>query len=150
MSGKSVVTLGLVTLLALAVAGCGGNDQDARPGVEDGAPSAIVEVELTEFQVAPDTESAQAGAIEFEAANSGTVAHEFVVIRTDLSPGELPVEGGVVDESAEDLDIVGQIEPFDPNVTQSRSFEMEPASYVLICNISGHYQAGMHAAFTVE
>ncbi len=87
--------------------------------------------------------------MEFSVANAGAAPHELVVIRTDLAADALPVEGGSVDEASGDLEVVGETQPFSANTTQTLRVDLEAGSYVLICNIPGHYEAGMQAAFTV-
>ena len=54
----------------------------------EAVPAAVT---MTEWAIEPEVESAPAGEITFTVANEGAVVHEFVVIRTDLPPGELPV-----------------------------------------------------------
>jgi uncharacterized cupredoxin-like copper-binding protein len=98
-----------------------------------------------------------AGEIYFLVENAGPVdPHEFVVIRTDLAPGALPVEEGKVPE--DDIDLVDEIEPFAPGSSASVTLDLEAGSYVFICNIAeieegeleSHYGLGMRVAFTVE
>jgi uncharacterized cupredoxin-like copper-binding protein len=136
-----------VAVLTMAAA-CNGNGAEEPPPDDD--VSATVQVELADFDVTPDTDAGEAGRIRFEASNVGAMPHELVVIRTDLALDGLPMEGAIVDENADEVEVVGEIEPFDPNSIREATFELESGSHVLICNISGHYQAGMHAAFTVE
>jgi uncharacterized cupredoxin-like copper-binding protein len=130
-----------VAVVAVAVLGaCGG-------GGESGT---TVRVTLTEFRIVTDAASAPAGRVTFRAVNRGQQNHELVVLRTDLAPDALPVTGAKVDEDAAGIDAVGEIEEFGPGKTEKASFELRPGAYVLICNIEGHYQQGMHAGFTVR
>lgn len=145
------ILLAAVAALALLAFACNGEAEvevDTEGDGDGGEAAATVQVALREWAVDPDTDSAPAGTIEFEAANEGTQPHEFVVIRTDQAPDELPVDAGAVAEG--ELTVVGEIEQFEADTTQSGQFELESGSYVLICNIPGHYQQGMYAGFTVE
>jgi uncharacterized cupredoxin-like copper-binding protein len=120
------------------------------PGTVEPAPTdaAQVFVTLGEWAVSPETTSVPAGEVYFLADNAGAQPHELVVIRTDLAEDELPVVDDRVPE--DDVDIIGEIEPFAANSQASTVLDLEPGAYVLICNIAQHYGEGMHSAFTVE
>ncbi|MER3453117.1 MAG: hypothetical protein C4344_05615 [Acidimicrobiia bacterium] len=61
----------------------------------------------------------------------------------------MPVRNGKVEEDAPGLTVAGEIEEFAPGRTERGSFRLEAGSYVLICNIAGHYENGMRTAFRV-
>ncbi len=58
--------------------------------------------------------------------------------------------GGQVDVAATGT-LLGKIEERDlgPGRLASATFDLSPGSYVLICNLSGHYKQGMYAPFQV-
>ena len=129
------------------------------PGVVETPPPAAtqVKVALQEWAVIPEVDTVKAGETYFLADNVGPDdPHELVVIRTDLAPDDLPVEDGLVPE--DEVDIVGEIEPFSPDSQASMVLDLEPGNYVLICNIAevedgeleSHYEEGMFTAFSVE
>lgn len=137
--------------LALLAAACGTNGDEAvtPPDDEaDGGPT--VQVDLDEFSVTPSAETAPPGPVRFEVTNVGGIPHEFLVIRTDVDPDALPVEGGRVNEDDPGLEVVTRIQQFAPNNTQETGAALEAGRYVLICNIPGHYDAGMTVGFTVQ
>jgi uncharacterized cupredoxin-like copper-binding protein len=117
-----------------------------------------IDVTLQEFAVIPAQESAPAGSITFQVENTGPdEVHEFVVIQTDLAPDALPTdENGAVEEGAEGVEVIDEIEDIPVGETQSVTVDLEAGSYVLICNIwdeeeeEAHYTMGMRTAFTVE
>jgi uncharacterized cupredoxin-like copper-binding protein len=83
--------------------------------------------------------------------------HEFVIVQTDLEPGDLPTdEHGAVDESGEGVTVIDEIEDLPVGETQEVTVDLEAGNYVLICNIysadenEAHYAEGMRTAFTVE
>jgi uncharacterized cupredoxin-like copper-binding protein len=117
--------------------------------VSCGGEGATVNVELKEFSISPDETTASAGDVKFVAENTGTQAHELVVLKTDLAPDALPVTEGAVDESARGVEAIGEIEEFAPGTTEEATFSLEAGNHVLICNVPGHYESGMHAAFEV-
>jgi len=143
-----VAVLGAATL-ALAVA------LVALRGEGDGAQAAplaqatTVQVQLQQFSVTANPDSAPAGDVDFVASNIGSINHEFVIIKTDLAPGALPVVGGQMDESGAGVQVIDEIEPFAPGTQQTRTVNLATGAYVFICNLPGHYEAGMRTGFTV-
>ncbi|HWO69363.1 MAG TPA: hypothetical protein VNP94_01195 [Actinomycetota bacterium] len=136
----------LAVVLGLAAAGCGGGAETT------------VDVTLREFSVEPAQASAPAGTVTFQIRNEGpNDAHEFVVIRTDLAPDQLPTDDrGVVQEDAPGIDVVDEVEEIPVGGSATLSVDLDAGSYVLICNIydeeeqEAHYSQGMRTAFTVE
>lgn len=137
--------------LALVAAACGGSDEPAVGTGDDGdvVEFETVNVEVTEFSVTPNPTSTVAGPVAFGVRNAGGIIHEFVVIRTDLAADELPVEGSAVDETAEGITVIDEIESIPTGGSVVLQTELEAGAYVLICNVSTHYESGMHAAFEV-
>lgn len=156
MCTKSAKVLALGVLAALALSACGGGGGAGGGGT--------VEVTLQEWAVIPAQSSGEAGSVTFNVTNDGPDhPHELVVIRTDLAPDALPtMPEGMVDEEGEGIEVIGEIEEFSPGETRSATFDLDPGSYVLVCNVAGeeggehggggeiHYKMGMFAAFTVE
>ena len=151
----------LVALSVMVIAACGDDDDtDAIGGAtatETASATATetatatateISVELDDFSVAPDPSSTSHGEITFAVQNTSSTPHDFVVIRTDLAPDALPVEGAAVDESQ--LDVVLRIDDIAGGESSSEAAELDPGSYVLICNVPGHYGLGMTAELTIE
>jgi len=114
-----------------------------------------VSVELKEGSVTPDKASiSNAGKVTFKVKNTGTVAHEMVILKTDLPADALIVGEGKVKEEAVGK-VIGEIEEFPPNAEKEITLDLSAGRYVLFCNVvesgqtEGHYQKGMRAAFTV-
>ena len=107
-----VRALGALGIAAALVAGCATQNGSPADGgaATDGATT--VDVAVQEFSVVPSTDSAPAGEVTFSITNDGPDdIHEFVVIRTDLDPAELPTdENGAVDEDGEGIEVVDEIE----------------------------------------
>ncbi len=148
----------LVTLLlfgALAFTACGDDDDGDSNGAATSEAAGgdehtdTIEVTLSDFAIALSESEAHGDApIEFVIVNEGPSPHDFVVLETDLAADALPVEGGAVDE--DQVNVFGRVEQFNAGETQKGAFSLDAGSYVLICNIPGHYQLGMAVAFTVE
>lgn len=109
-----------------------------------------VAIPLVEFAVSASPSVIPPGPVEFRVRNDGVIVHTFRVIRTNLAPDALPVieDEFVVDEAQ--LDVVAAAPDVNPGQTFSVAANLGAGSYVLICNIPSHYQAGMFTGFTVE
>lgn len=141
----AAITMALTTLV---LAACGGGaEPTATP-----SGHAVVNVDLSEWAVNPAPASTKAGEIEFNATNKGSIEHEIVIVKTDLAADKLVIGAdGKVDEAASGT-LIGEIEPEElpAGGDASATFNLAAGNYALICNLPGHYGAGMHAAFTVN
>jgi uncharacterized cupredoxin-like copper-binding protein len=136
-----------IAIGAIALAACGGGG--GKQSASTPAGGSQVNVTLKEWALSPDKTSASAGKITFSATNAGTVEHEFVVIKTDKAADGLTLSGDAVDEAASGQTKIDEIAEFAPGTTKTLTLDLQPGNYVLICNVAGHYQKGVHAAFTV-
>ena len=110
-----------------------------------------IDVTESDFKVEPAETSAPAGELTFDITNDAEQTHEFVIFKTDLAPDALPVgDDGDVDEEGEGVEHIDEIEDITGGSTQSLTVSLDAGNYVFICNLPGHYQQGMHAAFTVS
>jgi uncharacterized cupredoxin-like copper-binding protein len=108
-------------------------------------------ITLADYTVTPDESSAPAGDVTFDVTNDAEQTHEFVVFKSDLAEDQLPTnEDGDVDEEGEGVELINEIEDIEGGSSQSLTVTLDAGSYVLICNLPGHYRQGMHASFTVE
>lgn len=139
-----------VAMLAVALSACTETSAPttATPAAPAEAEPTFITVTMTEFAFDLTAASAPAGPVLFQALNAGTIAHELVVIHTDLPHDGLPVVDGHVDLDV--LDVRGEVEDIGPTQTESLRLELEAGAYVLICDVPGHYLAGMHVPFTVQ
>ena len=110
-----------------------------------------IDVTVSDFKVEPAETSAPAGELTFDITNDAEQTHEFVIFKTDLAPDALPVgDDGDVDEEGEGVEHIDEIEDITGGSTQSLTVSLDAGNYVFICNLPGHYDQGMHAAFTVS
>ncbi len=125
----------------------------AAPAASGGGAAATAATTVTvterEFAISLGSDSAPAGTVTFDISNAGSVAHNVYVIKTDLAPDALPTAGGQIDQSK--VDVVAHTDG-DIAAGQSAkvSAKLAAGSYVLVCDVPGHYQLGMHVAFTVK
>jgi uncharacterized cupredoxin-like copper-binding protein len=154
----------ILAVVAIAMVGCGGNDSGGSTGTSTGATSTgatstgatstgatTVDVTEKDFAVAASPASASSGDISFSVTNDGPSVHEFVIFSTDLDPDALPTnDDGTVDEEGEGVTHIDEIEDIAVGSTATLDVTLDPGSYVFICNLPGHYAAGMHTSFTVS
>lgn len=103
---------------------------------------------LTEFKIALDATSAPAGNVIFNVTNSGTIVHEFVILKTETLAKDLPLAGDSVDEGA--YNAIGEVEETDPGGSGTFSATLAAGHYAIICNIPSHVSQGMVIDFTVN
>jgi uncharacterized cupredoxin-like copper-binding protein len=90
---------------------------------------------------------ARAGKLRLTLRNEGSVAHEFVVLRTPADPAALEVgTDGRVSEDAS----IGEVAETASGTSKSATFELQPGRYVFVCNLPGHYGRGMRGAIVVR
>lgn len=90
--------LAALSIVALAASGCAAAQPSPSPTAIPPGPVATagattVQVNLQEWAVVPAPTTAAAGEVTFQVTNTGPEdVHEFVVLKTDLDPGALPVD----------------------------------------------------------
>ena len=131
----------ICVVLALVLAGCGADDSGGGNSVN---------ASEREFKIDVSPARTAAGQGTFEVRNQGQATHELVVLKTDLAPDALPVKDNEADESAKGITRVDEVGDIAPGKTERLSVDLKPGRYVLICNLAGHYEAGMHAGFAVS
>jgi uncharacterized cupredoxin-like copper-binding protein len=142
MKRYAVVSVAAVFVLAMSACSSSSSSSSSAGGT-GGIP-----VTEKDFSIALGSSTATAGDVTFNISNEGPSAHEFVVVKTDLAPDALPVKDNEVEE--DQLDAIGEQEDIAPSTSTDLSLTLEPGSYVVFCNITGHYESGMHAGLTVS
>jgi uncharacterized cupredoxin-like copper-binding protein len=91
-----------------------------------------------------------AGDVRIEVSNRGPVSHELLVVR--LTGKALPVrdDGFTIDEERIQHDLVGVIEPQPAGAKASLLVHLVPGRYLLMCNMAGHFAAGMRHEVAVR
>jgi uncharacterized cupredoxin-like copper-binding protein len=127
--------LALAALVAIA-AGCTSTGGEAD-----------VDVSLRDDAVELSPTSAEAGSVTFAATNDGTVTHEIEVFSGDVDPSTLPVENNVA--STEGLTLIDEIEDITPGSSADLTIDLDTGTYVVMCNLPGHFEQGMYASLEV-
>ena len=139
--GNRVWLAAAVAIAGSAVA-CSGSEPAAAP-----SPDVGIATTLTDFAIKTAETEAAAGAVEFDLVNDGPSDHSFILVRTDRADDDLPVVDHVVDPSQ--LDVVAEVERIEFEAEHALAVDLEAGNYVMFCNLPGHYESDMHAAFAV-
>ena len=155
---RKVLPLGATVVFAASMVGCGGSDNGDGGGTakapaatapqttESTAASDTLTVKMSEFAFDPKDAVANAGKVTISAPNDGKVVHELVVLKTSADPAHLPMDGDEVDESKN----VGEIPDVEPGATKKVTLNLAAGKYAMVCNLPGHYKAGMYGSLTVK
>ena len=157
------VPLAILVAAALSFAACGGNGNPSSTAATTtaqatettsattGAAATNLTIAMTEFAFNPKDATAPAGTITISAPNQGKVTHELVLIKTDLATDALPLTGTDVNEDAFDASALpGEIPDVEAGRTGTLTVTLPAGRYVMLCNVEGHYKAGMVGTLTVQ
>jgi len=113
-----------------------------------GAPTAAVTATLKDFGIALDHPTVNAGELTIGARNTGTMAHRFVVIKTDVAFDKIPIDPATL--MASEAGKVAEIKSIAAGQYATVTVNLVPGLYVVICNLPEHYELGMRAPLTVN
>jgi uncharacterized cupredoxin-like copper-binding protein len=95
-------------------------------------------------------EQLRAGEVRFVSQNEGPDTHELIVVRDDGGPLPLRTDGLTVNEEALQPRIVASADGFASQTHVEVTARLRPGRYTLLCNMAGHYLAGMHREIVVR
>ena len=156
---KSIIrACGVVAIFSSVTLGCAADGNDAAGNIvaDTSAPGSTAnegnfisgKVEEWKVSVAPNT--ATAGEVKFTIENAGTIGHEFLVVKTDILDGKITLDGDHFSEPSPGLEVIDEIGEFPAGTTELLVLSLDAGNYQLVCNLPGHYAAGMHASFVVS
>src|SRR3954463_4825312 len=137
----ALAVAGLVAFVLLSGGSSGGSKTKSAAAAAPGP----VKVRLTDFKITPSASTVSAGKVTFSAVNAGKDEHEMVVVRTDKRPSQL-LKGSEASEAGS----VGEISETKPGAAKQVTLNLKPGHYVLLCNVPGHFKAGMYKNFIVK
>ena len=94
--------------------------------------------------------SVKAGKVTFEVSNlSRSILHEMIVVAVESANTPMPYDydNGQIPEKQ--VKMLGETEEMEPNAEKTITLDLKPGTYLLICNVPGHYAAGMWTSLTV-
>ena len=153
-----------------------GSAQAADVKSESGSPGTVVNVRLTDmghdmdmtknmglgigmkedmktapFKVEADKFAVPAGLVTFKVTNGSSVMeHEMLIVPISDMQTPLPFNAAEnrVDEDA--ARSAGEVPELEPGKSGELTVELKPGLYALLCNIPGHYGAGMWRVLAVQ
>ena len=178
IAGTAVAVVALAALSTLAVAAAngqlGGRSRGEAPNGRCAPPSlpgTVVDVQLTNMggammggpmmggtmRIIVNRSQVPAGTVSFRAANTGSLVHELVVLplRDGAAAGERAIGTDArVDEAASLGEAsascgAGAGDGIEPGTISWTTLQLPVGDYELICNLPGHYAAGMYATLHV-
>jgi plastocyanin len=120
-----------VTVLAFAVASCGGDDEEPAGGGSGGGGGETLQLTSPasgDLKFNTDSLSAEAGSVTIEYSNPSSVPHA------------VEVEGNGVEEASDTV----------TGGRASLSVDVEAGEYTFYCPVGNHRDAGMEGTLTVE
>ena len=123
---------------------------DVPMATDLGFPAPGKDMSKATMGIALSQESVKAGEITFEVLNSSTDAiHEMIIARLKDLTQVLPY---IPNESRVDEDhmsTLGEVSELDPGAGGALRLDLTPGSYLLFCNVPGHFVSGMWTVLTV-
>ena len=115
------------------------------------AMSTMADMSMAMLGITASMTEIPAGVVTFEATNdSKGMIHEMVLapIADTTTPMPYDADNEKVDEDA--AGHIGEVAELDPGASGALTVTLEPGSYILYCNIPGHYVLGMWTVVTVK
>jgi len=166
-SRRVIASISMLAILVVVAAGCSSSDTETDAAAERSTPptatstsptspeiesGAHVTATIEDMAIDLSTHTVAAGKVTFEITNNGPSLHEFVVLKTDIAPGELPEnpdEPGQVMEEGEGIVPMGENGNIPAGTGANLTLDLKAGTYQIICNLPGHYVAGMYTDLTV-
>lgn len=114
-----------------------------------------VNVDLTgdagdKMGMALDKPSVPAGKVTFVVKNDAIATdHEMVVIKLKHKTDKMPMMAGKHRVDEDKLKSMGEVEDLQPGKSGEMTADLKAGDYLLLCNLKGHFEAGMMSPFTV-
>lgn len=158
MKKSVVLVLGIIAIFSTVATGCAADGNDASGNIVSDISASgssanegnFISGTVEEWKVSVSPNAATAGEVKFTIENKGTIGHEFLVVKTDILDGKITLDGDHFSEPSPGLEVIDEIGEFPAGSTELLVLSLEAGNYQLVCNLPGHYAAGMHTSFVVS
>jgi uncharacterized cupredoxin-like copper-binding protein len=97
-----------------------------------------------------DQTTIKAGETVFAVHNDAmTEDHEMVLVKLKSPDQKIPMVASRHRVDEKQLKSIGEVSDLKPGADGQLKAKLAPGAYLLLCNIKGHYEAGMQAGLTV-
>jgi uncharacterized cupredoxin-like copper-binding protein len=97
-----------------------------------------------------DQPTVKSGETIFSVHNDAmTENHEMVLVKLKSADDAVPLLQAKHRVDEKHLKSLGEVSDLTPGADGQLKAKLAPGSYLLLCNIKGHYEAGMHTMLTV-
>jgi uncharacterized cupredoxin-like copper-binding protein len=114
--------------------------------------SHVLHVDEHDFRISLTHTTLPPGNYVLVDTNLGPSPHELVMWKTADRDDQLPLnnDGRVNEDSPALTNVLDSGSSLQPGETRLLATTLAPGRYVLVCNLPGHYRAGMHVTITVQ
>ena len=146
----------LLTLIALTIIACSDNGSinQATNQLPLDPTAPVIQVTLDEWSVTSSVSTASAGPITFKTSNEGSIPHNLEIYRIGVESdiAKFPTRSGVAHPEEGNGGRIGEIEErlLTALDVVEVTYLLESGRYALLCNIPGHYVAGMFTELSVK
>jgi uncharacterized cupredoxin-like copper-binding protein len=77
------------------------------------------------------------------------MVHEMLVVAVENPDAPLPYDYGAAKVPEEQIKSMGEVSELAANESGNLDVKLPPGTYLLICNVAGHYASGMVTPLTV-
>jgi uncharacterized cupredoxin-like copper-binding protein len=113
------------------------------PGMMQGPMMGMMSVRI-------DRQVIKAQKVELDITNwSRSVVHEVLVVPVDSPDAPLPYDYGAGQVVEDQIHVLADSSELKPNESKTLEVDLSPGSYLLLCNVPGHYASGMVVPLTV-
>lgn len=146
-----VVLLTAVLAVVPVIAGCGASSTTSGTSANSPAKTGPPNVSLTEWKLAVPASWA-AKSTTFQITNTGSIQHELLVFKSDLSASKYPTDAaGAIQEDGPGITKISDGENLESGTSQARAVDLtKPGRYLFVCNLPTHFQQGMYTEVTVS
>ena len=97
-----------------------------------------------------DVNAVKAGNVVFVVTNDAkSTSHEVILVKLKAKGEQLPFDKAKHRIDEKQINSIGEISNLKPGANGQLKANLVAGDYLLICNIKGHYEAGMVATLTV-